>query len=455
MTTTPLPDGPLLAFYGDDYTGSSAAMEALAFAGLQTILFLEPPTLQRLAEAAHFRGIGIAGVARSQNNQWMDRNLPGVFDTLAGIRAPISHYKVCSTFDSAPDVGSIGHAIDLAVPVLGGKWHPMLVASPAMGRYQAFGNLFASVHGVGHRLDRHPTMSRHPVTPMDEADLGRHLARQTARRIGLVDFVAMNSGKAGHALERERANGSEIISLDVIDMHSLAEAGRLIWENRGERLFAVGSQGVEQALVAYWQSAGLIPDAQPSLPLRPVRRIASISGSCSPVTAEQIAYAAQNGFEIIRLDATRAVDTMEWDREIARSAGRGLDALSAGRDPLLITASGPDDPVIGDLRRAAEASSTAMADINDRIGAGLGRALDRILQTARLERIVVAGGDTSGHAVREMGIYALTAVAPLASGAPLCRASSDREHSAVEIALKGGQVGGPDLFCVARDGNRK
>jgi uncharacterized protein YgbK (DUF1537 family) len=96
-----------------------------------------------------------------------------------------------------------------------------------------------------------------------------------------------------------------------------------------------------------------------------------------------------------------------------------------------------------------------MADINDRIGAGLGRALDRILQTARLERVVVAGGDTSGHAVREMGIYALTAVAPLASGAPLCRASSEREHSAVEIALKGGQVGGPDLFCVARDGNRK
>ena len=25
----PLPEGPLVAFYGDDYTGSSAAMEAL------------------------------------------------------------------------------------------------------------------------------------------------------------------------------------------------------------------------------------------------------------------------------------------------------------------------------------------------------------------------------------------------------------------------------------------
>jgi uncharacterized protein YgbK (DUF1537 family) len=453
MTELRLPDGPLVAFYGDDYTGSSAAMEALAFAGLQTILFLEPPTPQRLAAAAHFRGIGIAGVARSQNNEWMDRNLPCVFRTLAGIGAPIAHYKVCSTFDSAPHIGSIGHAIDLAVPWLGGQWHPMLVASPAMGRHQLFGNLFATVRGIGYRLDRHPTMSRHPVTAMDEADLRLHLARQTKRRIGLVDFIAMTTGKANDALAQERANGAEIISLDVMDQQSLAEAGQLMWEHRGTRLFAVGSQGVEQALVAYWQSAGLIPDAKPSTALAPVKRIACISGSCSPVTAEQIAYAAQHGFEILRLDATRAVDGVEWEKEVARGAERGLAALSIPRDPLLITAQGPDDPAIGALKTAVEAGGTSMADINDRIGTGLGRALDQILQAARLARVVVAGGDTSGHAVRAMGIYALTAVAPLASGAPLCRASSDHEHSAIEIALKGGQVGDVDLFCVARDGN--
>ena len=55
-----------------------------------------------------------------------------------------------------------------------------------MGRFQCFGNLFALAHGKGYRLDRHPVMSQHPVTPMDEADLGRHLARQTEKPIGLV-----------------------------------------------------------------------------------------------------------------------------------------------------------------------------------------------------------------------------------------------------------------------------
>ena len=36
MSTPSLPDGLLLTFYGDDFTGSSAAMEVTAFAGLPT-----------------------------------------------------------------------------------------------------------------------------------------------------------------------------------------------------------------------------------------------------------------------------------------------------------------------------------------------------------------------------------------------------------------------------------
>jgi uncharacterized protein YgbK (DUF1537 family) len=452
MTASRLPDGPLVAFYGDDYTGSSAAMEALAFAGLQTILFLEQPTPQRLAAAAHFRGIGIAGTARAQDNQWMDRNLPSIFRTLASIGAPISHYKACSTFDSAPHIGSIGHAVDLAIPLLGGEWHPMIVASPAMGRYQAFGNLFATVDGVGHRLDRHPTMSRHPITPMDEADLGRHLAHQTRRAIGLVDFVAMQTGNADRALTMQRANGADIISLDVLNQESLEQAGRLVWQYRGERLFAVGSQGVEQALVAYWQSAGLIEKSGPLPGFAAAGRIACISGSCSPVTSAQISHAEKHGFEIVQIDATRAVAASAWQTEIERGARIALDALSAGRDPLLVTARGVDDPAIGALRTAVETSGSSLGEVNARIGNGLGRALNIILESAGLRRVVVAGGDTSGHAVKELNMYALSAIAALAPGAPLCRASSDAPWSAIEIVLKGGQVGQADLFCVARNG---
>jgi uncharacterized protein YgbK (DUF1537 family) len=43
-----LRDGPLVAFYGDDFTGSSASMEVLAFAGLPTVLFLDLPGAPRI-----------------------------------------------------------------------------------------------------------------------------------------------------------------------------------------------------------------------------------------------------------------------------------------------------------------------------------------------------------------------------------------------------------------------
>ncbi len=94
-----LPAGWLLSFYGDDYTGSSAVMEVLSFAGLPTVLFLEPPSPSDLARFAAYRGIGVAGIARAQSPAWMDANLPGVFRTLAALGAPIAHYKVCSTFE--------------------------------------------------------------------------------------------------------------------------------------------------------------------------------------------------------------------------------------------------------------------------------------------------------------------------------------------------------------------
>jgi len=448
-----LPDGLLLTYYGDDYTGSSAVMEVFSFAGLPTVLFLDIPTSAQLAAFSGYRAIGIAGISRSQSPAWMEEHLPPIFHALGRLGAPITHYKICSTFDSAPHVGSIGKAIDLATPILGGSWHPLVVGAPALARYQAFGNLFASVAGEGYRLDRHPVMARHPVTPMDEADVLLHLARQTDKASGLVDFVSMKRGHADERLAAVTGNGAEIVALDVLDEETLAETGRLIWDNRGKRLLAVGSQGVEYALVAHWRKRGLIQQDKPSFQAAPVERIVAVSGSCSPITAGQIAYAEANGFTSLAIDATRAVDEGEWQREIGRAIEQALRMLGEGSDPLAYTARGPDDPAVVELSRAIAVSGVAAGMVNDRIGNGLGRLLDAVLRKSGLERAIIAGGDTSGHASLALGIYALTALAPLAPGSPLCRAhSDDAAHDGLEITLKGGQVGMPDFFCAVKRG---
>lgn len=448
-----LPAGPLVAWYGDDFTGAAAVMEVLSFVGLEAVLFLAPPTQEQLDRFPGTRGIGIAGIARSKPPQWMDANLPAIFKAMSGYGAQISQYKICSTLDSAPHVGSIGRACELAIPELGGAWHPFLAAAPAMQRYQAFGNLFAGAGGIVHRLDRHPVMSRHPVTPMDEADVRRHLARQTELRCGLVT-VADFAGPGGDvALQREIQDGAAIVAFDCVDNHTLTEAGRLIWENRGDRLFVIGSQGVEYALVAHWQKAGLLADAEKPVHPGRVDRMAVVSGSCSSINGEQIAHAALHGFVTIRIDPAFAVDKTAWNGETERIAAEALACLSEGRDPLVYTTTGPDDPANARFREAVDASGRKVDDVNAAVGTGLGVLLRSIIEKAGLKRAAIAGGDTSGHGASTLGIYALTALAPVATGAALCRAWSDNPAlTDFQIALKGGQMGGPDYFQLVKDG---
>lgn len=452
MSEATLPAGRLLSWYGDDFTGSAAVMEVLAFGGIECVLFLDIPDEQQLAEFAHCRAIGIAGVARSHTPEWMERHLPPIFHALAHLEAPLAHYKVCSTFDSSPMLGSIGRAIDIAAPVLGGAWHPMLIAAPAIARYQAFGNLFAGGGGVVHRLDRHPVMSRHPVTPMDESDVRLHLARQTDTPIGLIDLLSLRDEDGGQAaLDGELRAGKAVIALDIIDEPDLVAAGRLIWEQRGDRLLAIGSQGLEYALLAYWRSIGAIPHAPPSRSAGRVEQIVAVSGSVSPTTAAQIDWSERNGFDLVGFDAASVVDDTTMEAAIERAAASALAALSRGQSVLVYSARGPDDPAVRRFRSAVAGSGMTMPEANARIGQALGRILDRLLARTGFSRAVISGGDTSGHAGLELGVHALTALAPTISGAALCTAHS-RRRKPLQLALKGGQMGTSDYFGWIRDG---
>lgn len=450
QSVTRLPSGTLLTYYGDDLTGSTAVMEALSLTGISTILFLNEYDEELINRLPQYRAVGIAGIARSKSPEWMDEVLPNVYKKLMETSSPLIHYKICSTLDSTPEIGSIGRAIDIGASIIGGDWHPLLVAAPIIGRYQAFGNLFAAAGSEIYRLDRHPVMTRHPITPMNEADVRLHLAHQTNRRIGLVDYISMKEGKAQTRLQSELTGGAEIISLDVVDDETLCEAGRLIWENRGERLFVVGSQGIEYALLAYWRLAGWLPDtANTELSPTNVERIACVSGSCSWITAKQIDYAVRHGFAPIEVDATQAIDEMRWESEIDHAIERARLALQSKMDPLIFTARQQAD--LARVSQAIEASTCPASVVQARIGIGLGKILSRLVGTMKLRRVVVAGGDTSSYVAKELGISAMSLRASLAPGAPLCHAYGlGGEDLGLEVAFKGGQMGQENYFLVAK-----
>ncbi|MDB5627323.1 MAG: type effector Hrp-dependent outer domain protein [Tardiphaga sp.] len=448
------PDGPLLAYVGDDFTGSTDVLEAFTTAGISTVLFLKPPDEPWVKRFAGMRCVGLATNARSQSPQWMDTHLAAAFARMRAFGAPLLQYKICSTFDSSPDTGSIGRAIDLGCNQMPGAWSPTIVGVPRLKRYQAFGNLFAAIDGVAHRLDRHPTMSRHPVTPMDEADLRVHLALQTPRRIELIDLVQLQTGQASARREALTGRDTPVVLFDVIDDATLAEAGRIVWQGRGNGLFSASSSGLQYALAAHWRNVGLL---SPRVALRraaPVDVIAVISGSCSPITAAQIGHARDNGFVALRLDIPRVLDGGSRAHELARITALACDACSQGLSPLVYSAEGPDDPAVCGFGVVAAKAGLSRPDASLQIGTALAEIMRQLLDSVPgLRRVVVAGGDSAGAVASRLDIAALTIDAELAPGAPLCRVWSDNpRRDQLQIVLKGGQMGALDFFRSVRAG---
>ncbi|WP_141505229.1 four-carbon acid sugar kinase family protein [Paenibacillus luteus] len=478
----------LLCYYGDDFTGSTDVLESLYRAGVRTALFLEPPS-DALLKQERFSGLdafGVAGIGRSLSPDEAEIELRPIFEKLKQAGAAIVHYKICSTFDSSRVVGNIGKAAEIGRSVFGKHYIPLLVGVPYLGRYTLFGNHFARAGEEIHRLDRHPTMSRHPVTPMKEADLRRHLAEQSELKISLMDILALDGAWSevresfGHLIEKEQP---DVVLFDVLDEERLETAGQLIWEavSGKDSLFVIGSSGIEYALSAYWRATGRLiegrtqeqeeqskaqeqeqqqgqkkeieQEREKNASVAAVDQLLVVSGSCSPVTEAQIAHALQDGFVGIAVPASELIDPQQSEQSRSRMLEEASEHLRKGKSILLYSAAGGNDPAIAAFRGALTKHGYDAEDSSRLLGGILGSLARELIKEAELKRIVIAGGDTSGYVTRELGIYALECVAALAPGAPLCRvASDDPALDGLELALKGGQVGETNFFSSVKQG---
>jgi uncharacterized protein YgbK (DUF1537 family) len=430
---------PYLCFYGDDFTGSTDVLDSLANAGIRTVLFLALPDESTLRKFANVEAIGVAGMSRTMTPDAMASALPPIFRWMAASGASILHYKICSTFDSSPRVGSIGKAMEIALAELGTALIPILVGVPELGRYCIFGSLFAraGANSEVYRLDRHPVMSRHPITPMMEADLRRHLSLQTNLRIGLVSVIDIET----KTLPREDAGKQgerRGVLFDTISTEHLKTVGQ--WLHRyadhlSQPLFCLGSSAVEYALIEQWPGRSCPPMRRACTTVANRAPIAVVSGSCSAITARQIDFAAASDFDLIPLSVT-ALTSVEAAHEAHKQAVRtALTAVERGRSPLVFTSLGDSDPSFRNRLHAGEF---------------LGRILKEIVDATHINRVAVAGGDTSGFVARRLEIEALEVAAPISPGAPLCKAHRVGGR-ALEIALKGGQMGPDDYFVRVRD----
>jgi uncharacterized protein YgbK (DUF1537 family) len=234
-----------------------------------------------------------------------------------------------------------------------------------------------------------------------------HLAKQTRKSIGLIDVLWLEGDDGGVA-----DAGSEVVLIDVLLERHLPMVGRLIDASP----FVVGSSGVESALMAH---RGV--EAKPFPAVKSAGPILAVCGSCSPVTAAQMEWAVTHEFANISFRREDAAYNVSF-------------ALRSGKSVML---------------------NTRGAKPGDEIGQRLGRIAREVLAEAKIRRLLVAGGDTSGEVARALGIESLEMIGELTRGAPLCRATAPNSPAdGIEVTFKGGQIGPVDFFGLVRDGMR-
>lgn len=416
-------------WYGDDFTGATDTLAAWAERGRRAMLFMGVPGPAQLAAAGSLDAIGIAGATRSMapEEAAIELDAAGRFFAARGVE--ILHYKCCSTFDSAPQVGNIGAAVrtlrrhfpNPLVAIVGGQ--------PNLGRYCLFGTLFAAAGAGGdvYRIDRHPTMSVHPVTPMGEADLRKHFAKQGLNDIGLIDYRAYESCRAAASLDACLAMQPDAVLFDVVRAEDLPVIGRLVMAHSAHgAMLIVGGSSVAQALCAASDEASGANDALVAVETQPARDgpVLALVGSLSPVTRAQVAVA--RGYARIDVDPSRLIGDASYAGALHDKA---RDLLRA-QHVMFVTEHCSAAPT--QAREAAVAT---------------GALLRALTAEVRLSRLVVAGGDTSSHAVSSLNIWGLSYRAPMGPGVPLCSVHSDDPRlDGLDIVLKGGQMGSSDFF---------
>ncbi|SIS92580.1 four-carbon acid sugar kinase family protein [Paracoccus saliphilus] len=406
-----------IVFLADDFTGASDSLASYARRGCKTRLLVDTD----MDSVPHgLDAVGIATDLRSLKPERAITQIERIWPMIARLSPERLHYKVCSTFDSSPTIGSIG----AIASELRARFRPDVMAviggQPSLGRYLCFGNLFArDGDGRVHRIDRHPVMSRHPVTPMTEIDLARHLAAQ-----GLDDLDRVTFRELAHTVQMaERLRNGSVI-FDVTseqDQQLIGEALTLA----GGRQLLIGASSVAEIIAGNIHPKECEGDATPP----GSKRFLAFAGSRSPITAQQVRACAALDVVVVSPDRLADVGLVAECKDKLISGHPVLIALDPETDYTL----SPDE--------LADCSVKLIAAILDGTSVGY---------------VCVAGGDTSSRICAGLGFHALEFEKVMERGVSMCVGRHrDAARDRMRLILKGGQMGGTKFFDNALDQVRR
>lgn len=410
----------LLGCIADDYTGATDLGAMISRVGLRVMLRFGVP-----AKPIDASGCDVVIVALKSRSIPVAEAVEQSLQTLAALReagAERFFFKYCSTFDST-DEGNIGPVAEALADSLTTERVLFCPAFPENSRTVYGGYLF--VHG---KLLNESGMESHPLNPMTDAYLLRVLGRQCKSSVGLLPHAAVEAGIAetAAALDSLAAHGSRFVIADTLNaMHQQVIAESI----QSDPLITGGSaiaQAISEVAVRNGRASILAADSFTA----PCGASAVIAGSCSPATQRQVELMRHTS-PACRVDP---IELASGNQTVGQVIEWAAENMSAG--PVLVySTSDPTKVKSAHQQLGQEQACSLLEDSLAQIAVGL--------VAAGADKLIVAGGETSGAILRALNVDAVRIGPEIAPGVPWVETLGEPR---LTLALKSGNFGSDDFF---------
>lgn len=336
--------------------------------------------------------------------------------------------KTCSVFR-----GNIGIEFDAMLDALHEEFAVVVLGYPDNGR-----TTINSLHYVRGTLLEESEFKNDPMNPMTESNLVDILQKQTKRKVGSLHFDMIDKGSKNIQEELKKLSKEyNYIIVDVRDNRDLEIIAEAIKDSK----VVCGASAVGKKLGKYISSFSRTELKTP--PKIPGIGILSISGSITPQTKSQIEYSKIHGIHVIEMDTISLIKENVNDiiDEISKEA---IKYIQQGEDVLVYAAN--DSNIVKRTKEFGRSLGMTETDVAKLVSTSLSKICKNVTKATGQNRVLVAGGDTSGSFCSTYGIDGMTVFKEISSGLPSCISLLE---PAMFMILKSGSFGSESFFIDA------
>ncbi|GFI37403.1 D-erythronate kinase [Lachnospiraceae bacterium] len=433
---------PLIGTVADDLTGATTTGVLLARSKARTAVFFNVEAASNAEAVEELDAIIISSNSRPlPANEAYDKVKDA---TIALKNMGVKYYQKRTDTTMR---GGIGVEIDAMLDQLSEEAVAVVVPAMPQSRRILVGG-YSVIDGVA--LINTP-VAQDVRTPVKENYIPRLLAGQTRRKVGLVtlDKVLAGDEVIKEALAEQRAAGCQVIVADAITLEDV--------ENIAQACIALGwdvvtvDPGPFTAKMAYHRS--LIGVEEPNLPPEAEeagKTVLIAAGSVTPVTKKQMAVLCEDSRHVrISVDPLSMIEggTTALE-EVEKAVHKALEYLESGSRPRAILF---ETALHGELLNLSEEDNKrhyAHGMSADRINAGLGMIISRVLEQTGRDRIAglyTTGGDTMVNVCRQLGVECIEVLDYVIPQTDIGRLVGS--YDGLPVVGKGGLTGNDHTAC--------